>query len=292
MKSWGAQSLGQRSAAYQRPPDTTCTLANPACRSRHDATWARRLVWHVTAVSAARVQFTQAVAQVVERDVHHVIRAGKRQPLHLGWRAHVEDLHAAEIRIRIQEVGDSVQLIAGREGRHVDGILGRAEGGRVGQVQAGQIPDRRTQTHGGGDHVDPFVDTVLSHGLGPQHAAILRIEDQLERDGRGAGIVAGVIVGHHGHAARGNTQLPGSRRGQAGLGGRHFEHPDDRRAEDVGHRMGRIGRRVLARQASRPIGRTCQRHAHEALRSGRTNTGPRPPRHTRPDRPSACSDSW
>ena len=34
------------------PPETTCTFVNPACRRMHEAMWARRLVWQVTAVSA------------------------------------------------------------------------------------------------------------------------------------------------------------------------------------------------------------------------------------------------
>ncbi len=126
-----------------------------------------------------RVQFIQAVAQLVQGNVDHTVGTRKRQFLYLRQSPHIQHLHACQVRVRIQEIGDPVQLVAGGKSRHVHRIFGRPEGRRVGEVESRQIANRRSQCHRGRDDVDTLIYALGPDRLRSQDASFLPFEEDL-----------------------------------------------------------------------------------------------------------------
>ena len=155
------------------------------------------------------VQFTQPPPQLVQVDVK---RVGAEQSLlpDLARRAHIQQDHRAvrrQLRHRVPVVllhqprPDILNHIAS----HIHRILGRAVGGRVGQIQLGELFGGEARSNGGGQHVHALVHPIEPHNLRPKNAAGCGIEEGLDRHVAGAGVVGGVGggVGHHlviGHA--------------------------------------------------------------------------------------------
>ena len=128
---------------------------------------------------------------------------------------------------------------------HIYRVLGGGVGGRVGQVQVGELLGGQARPDGGSHHVNALVHPVEAHDLGPQDPAGGRVEQGFDRHVLGSGVVSrmGGGVGHHlviGH--------PGGLGGplvEAGGGGRHTEELEDggalerRNSSGPGRRCGR-----------------------------------------------------
>ena len=77
----------------------------------------------------------------------------------------------------------------------VDGVFGRAEWRRVGQFQFGQVMHRHPGLERGGQHVNAFVHAFMADGLRAEQFAGVGREQDFQRDGFGAGVVARVRAG-------------------------------------------------------------------------------------------------
>ena len=67
--------------------------------------------------------------------------------------------------VRADHVAVPVEHVFGHVTELVDGVLGRRERRGIGQLQVGQAFRRQARGHGGGYHVDAFVDAAGPHHL-------------------------------------------------------------------------------------------------------------------------------
>ena len=137
-------------------------------------------------------KLTEPLAEIFERDVD---RPGNRAALKLFGHADIEQ-HL--VGVGLGDVADvakphvAVEHVAGHEAGVVDRVLGRPVRGSVGQLLFGQVVDRQSGADRHGDNVDPLVDSSGPHRLGAEDLPVRRVEQELETDLRGPGIVAGV----------------------------------------------------------------------------------------------------
>ena len=219
-----------------------------------------------------RRHFRQALAQVVEGNVHGA-RDGAEGKF-LG-RAGVDEHKAVFLRRQLAP-GDGGHGSAQQVGGHIagdgDGVLGRREGRRVGVFGLHEVVHRSAVLDELGNLVDALVHALVTHALGAVEAARPGVEGQLQRQGQGVGIVAGVRAGV-GHGAQVvHAQLLQALGGQAGGGHGEVEHLGDGGADGalvggnvaqghvVGHdaslsvgRAGQIVQPGLARQRVREL---------------------------------------
>jgi hypothetical protein len=90
-----------------------------------------------------------------------------------------------------------------QKARHVDGILRRTKGRRVGQFQVFQVVDGHPRPKGRSQDINAFVDAIEADHLGTQEFAVFGGKQHLEVHGRGAGVVGGVARGMQVHLAVG-----------------------------------------------------------------------------------------
>ena len=77
----------------------------------------------------------------------------------------------------------------------VDRVFGGSEGRGVGEFQFGQVVHGHAGLERGGQHVDAFVHAVAADGLRAEQSAGVGREEDFQRDGFGAGVIAGVGAG-------------------------------------------------------------------------------------------------
>ncbi len=139
-------------------------------------------------------QFMEATAQLVQGDVQRPRDAP--QLVELGGVAHIHHLLMGVASLHlgcVAEQGVPLQMVARHEPGHVDHVLGRAKGRRIGELQILQIEHGEPGTLGHRQHVDALVDAILADGLGAVDLAIGG-KQQLEADRVGTGVVAGVAA--------------------------------------------------------------------------------------------------
>ena len=85
------------------------------------------------------------------------------------------------------------QIVLGRLPGQVDGVLGRAEGRRVGQFEFGQIVDRQVGLEGGGEDVEALVNASGADRLRAEEPAGLGGKENLQGQRLGTRIIAGVV---------------------------------------------------------------------------------------------------
>ena len=170
--------------------------------------------------------FIEAVAKLGVGDVEGV---GHMPGRVLPYRAHVQDQHVFGQGVGAGEDEFAGQHVVGDHAGLVDGVLGLAVGGRVGEVQVYEVRRAQAGPHGGRDDVDAAVHAVGAHGL---RAENLSVGADVHEDvhGLGAGEIARVLVGVRVHRevlrARGIEGLPVS----ADHGGCEATNPNDRGA--------------------------------------------------------------
>ena len=202
-------------------------------------------------------KFVEMVAQLWQRDVDG---AGDGTGVELGSLAHVDE-HPSVGRelVPLHGVGEAVHEVLGDVAEHVDRVLGAAERGRVGERDVSQLVGPQPSVHSGGEDVDALVSAFAAHGLCAIDPAGDGIEQQLDVDGLGTRVVAGmrgrVCVHDHRVDALG-AQLalaePGRRHCQVehlGDGGGRVTSESDRVAHDV-----------ISDQAALPVGTPGQGH--------------------------------
>ena len=135
-------------------------------------------------------EFAQAGAQLRQRDVDRA-----RDMLHLQLRrlAHIQEqpvVHGAPVADRHVVAQDIHRDHPGK----VDGVLGAAEGRRVGKLRLFQVVDGKARLDRHGKGVDPRGNAVLAEHLRAEETAVGFAEEDFRRDVLGAGIVARVRI--------------------------------------------------------------------------------------------------
>ena len=136
-----------------------------------------------------------AGAEVVERDGHGMGRPGERKLRALIGVADIDNLEGKQVGIDRRHGRMALEVVQGREGGHVDGVLGRAEGRRVGEVDLGEVGDGAAEVEEGGDDVQALVHPGAAEGLGAEDAARARLIDQLEGERLRPGVITRMVVG-------------------------------------------------------------------------------------------------
>ena len=138
-------------------------------------------------------QLVDTLAQVVDRDVD---RTRDLAAVELLRRAYVDEGPAVGegvvefVPLEGALAGDHVVV---DEAGHVDRVLRGAELRCVGQLEVRQVGGGEAGAHGGGDDVDTLVDALPTHGLCAEDEVGVGVDDDLEVDGLGTGVVAGVV---------------------------------------------------------------------------------------------------
>ncbi len=143
-------------------------------------------------------------------------------------------------------------------GRDQEGVVDRGVGGRIAEVQCGQVVQRQTGVQRGRHHVDPLGRTFPAHELSAQQPAACLVHEP-DVQGRGPGVVLRPAAAHH---VGGSGVEPGC----VGLGQRQpgpcdlqVEHLDHGRADDAAEaRVATGGHR--AGDPPGPVGGRPQRH--------------------------------
>ena len=174
--------------------------------------------------------------------------------------AHVDDDGAVGDGIRRARATGSSGLapraqVVGDVAEHVDGVLGRGELRRVGQLEVGEGARGEAAGDRGRDDVDALVDAVAADALGAEDRVGVGVDEQLQAHPLGAG-----VVGRVRRRVRVDDAVAGGRRRtrrfsfQPVVGDLQAEDADDRGAEhravahgqpgdDVGDHAGPAGSR-------------------------------------------------
>ncbi len=107
----------------------------------------------------------------------------------------------------MDDLYQAVDDVFGHHTGEIDGVLGAGEWRGIGLFKILHIPDVATAGDNAGDHVYALGHAIIANGLGAEEFATLGIEDDLEREGRGAGVVIGMIGGMDDGGFVGDTQF-------------------------------------------------------------------------------------
>ena len=116
--------------------------------------------------------------------------------------------------------------VAGHVAGDVDRILRRTEGGRISQLEIGQVLHAQAGFDRRGDDVDALVDPIGADRLRAEDAAV-EAEDQLQAELPAAGIVGRVRAGMNDDRVVGDFERRGLRFVEAGAGGDEVERLED-----------------------------------------------------------------
>ena len=202
-------------------------------------------------------KLAQTVAQLVDGHMHGVFDGSRGN---FGICAHVEQFlvgGGVEHVLAVAKMHVSPQGVGGHEAGIVDDILGRAVRRCVGQFQVFQVENAQTRANGGRQHIDSLVDSVGADGLRAENPPVAGIEQQLEADGTGAGVIAGVAGRMNVYLFVGNSRPPQSLFAHSGHADAQIEHLADCRA--LGLFIGALAaENIIGGDAALPIGRTRQ----------------------------------
>ena len=97
--------------------------------------------------------------------------------------------------LQIPLLHGSVCNVVDHKSRHVNRILCRGIGRRVGKIQIFQLGSFQPCVDGSSQYIDPLVHTLVTHDLSAQQAVGLLFKDNLHGHQLSAGVVAGVAHG-------------------------------------------------------------------------------------------------
>lgn len=117
------------------------------------------------------IEFVEAVAEVIDGDVDGVFSGSQRGLGDLAGCADIDQLIRGQVGVAVSEGVETIEGVAGGEGGHMEHVLGRTEGWRVGKVEVGEVADGSLHRHEGGDDIESFVDALSADGLGAKDTA-------------------------------------------------------------------------------------------------------------------------
>ena len=157
------------------------------------------------------IEFAESIAQMVEFEV---AGPGQRLDRELLGRAHVDELDRSGRGLQdvaqlapIDDLVEAREHVAGDVAGDVDGILRRAEGRRIGELEIGQVLHPQAGFDRRGDDVDALVHPVRADRLRAEDAAV-EAEDQLQAELPAAGIIGRMRAGMNDDRAVGDARAP------------------------------------------------------------------------------------
>ena len=211
-------------------------------------------------------QLTQALAQLIQGNVR---RTGNEPSRAFVGTADIQQQRRAGIErsnfvpLRERHVTGK-HVLRGHAGK-VDGVFRRSVWRRVGQFQFGQIVNGHAGLERGGQHVNAFVHAIMADGLRAEQFACVGREQDFQRDGFGAGVVARVGAGvQMNRLERNGCATKGFLICARATGG-EIEQSQDGCAPGV-FVSGRTAENIVGGNAALAIRRTCQRNQRPLTR--------------------------
>ena len=180
----------------------------------------------------ARLKFAQPRAQFVHGNVHKAFRVALRVFLR---RARVQQRNAAIARERghiliVKLLYEPLFDVLRHKARHVDRILGRGKGRRVGEIKVLERDGAHPRLHGRGQHVDALIYAIEAHDLRAQQPERALFVKHLHGHHFAAGIVRSVAGGRKHDLFISEPRRAGRALVEPRGGGCHIEELDHRRA--------------------------------------------------------------
>ena len=141
-------------------------------------------------------QLAQALAQLIQWNVR---RTGNEPSRAFVGTADIQQQRRAGIErsnfVPLRECHVTGEHVLRGHAGKVDGVFRRSVRRRIGQFQFGQIVNGHPGLERGGQYVNAFVHAFMADGLSAEQFACVGREQDFQRDGFGAGVVARVRAG-------------------------------------------------------------------------------------------------
>ena len=141
------------------------------------------------------VEFAEAFAQGVERDIAGVFGADELELSAFVGIAEVDHLVAGQVDVGREDRGEAIEVVHRREGGHVQRILGGTEGRGVGEVDLREVAHGAAEVEERGHDIQTFVDARRADRLGAENTARAGFVDELQRHRLRSGVITGVVIG-------------------------------------------------------------------------------------------------